>query len=157
MNFYDFEYWPYDKYGTREEKLWNLSQVPRDWAEEDPMKVCVYPYYDAREVNWYRIELDAEDQYNAIFAIQKLLDDVIGTPLRVLAQYQITFSEDSEDDEITKTWEMKELGDVPLPGGRLNIVYMDKLNYAVNIRNFDPYQAFLHGMDLLEESLREQK
>ena len=159
MNFYDFEYWPYDKYATKEDKLWNLFQVPKEWAEEEPMKVHVIPYYDAPKVNWYRIELEAANQYNAIFAIRDLLDEAIGPPPPMLGQYQVTFSEDSDEDGDTKTWEMKEFSDDDdfLPGGSFETVYMAKLDYAVNIRHFDPYQAFLQGMYIIEESLKKEE
>ena len=159
MNFYDFEYWPWDKYGTKEEKWWRLSQVPKEWAEDEPMKVQASPYYDAPKVDWYRIELEAEDQYNAIFAIRDLLDEAIGVSPTMLGQYQVTFSEDSDEDGDTKTWEMKEFGDDDdfLPGGAFNTVYMDKLDYAVNSRAWDPYSAFINGMDIIEEYLKKEK
>ena len=159
MKFYDFEYWPYDKYGTKEERLWNLSQVPKEWAEEEPNKVCIYPYYDAQDVDMYRIELEAEDQYNAVFIIQELLDKVTGIPpyLSGLGHYQITFSEDTDEDGYIATWEMREIGDYSPPYGLCDVVYMDKLDHAINVISFGPYQAFARGMKFIEDYVVKEK
>ena len=52
MPYYEFNYWPFDKKGN-DNKVWELIEFPKEWAEHDEGKPNVFPYYDNDSLSWY--------------------------------------------------------------------------------------------------------
>ena len=67
MPYFEFDYWPFDDKGN-DDKIWELTQFPKAWAEHPEGEPNIFPYYNNDKLNWYQVEIEEE---NTILAFQK--------------------------------------------------------------------------------------
>lgn len=155
MPYYEFNYFPFDKKGNND-KVWDLIQFPKDWAEHNEGEMNVFPYYDNDSLSWYLVEVEEEDAIAAFNKAWNIVSSKITMPLKE-DNYKISYFWSNTDEEIEIDWRMYPLPKV-YPDVDFNLVHqLDTNEYYVNIKDVDPKQAFINAAILIELHVKELK
>jgi hypothetical protein len=152
MPYYEFNYWPFDKEGN-DNKVWDLIEFPKEWAEHDEGNLNVFPYYDNDSLSWYFVEVEEENTIAAFNKAWNIVSSKVTIPLKE-DNYKITYFWSNEDGEIEVDWRM-----YSLPQGhevKFNHVYqIDSSEFYVVIKETNPIIAFERAVALIESEVKE--
>lgn len=147
LPYYEFHYWPYDKQGN-DKKYWELEEYPKEWAEHEVDVVNIMPYYDNYNIDWYFLELEAEDPFRAFVKAYNLVNQVINiNPIETY--YRIKFLTASDIDGDERDWDIYPLTQDNLTHD-LGNVYYDSPWYCVELGAPNPISAFNHSLILFD-------
>ena len=155
MPYYEFNYFPFDKKGN-DDKVWDLIQFPKEWAEQEKGILNIFPYYDNNSLDWYCVEIEEE---STTAAFKKAWDIVSSKVVMSLKEdnYKVTYFWSNEDEEIEIDWRM-----YALPQGhpdiKFNHVYqIDSNEYYIVMKRTNPRIAFKRAAALIELEVMENK
>jgi hypothetical protein len=156
MNYYEFQYWPFDKKGNAKAH-WALFEIPKVWSEHELDQVNIFPYYDSPNLSWYLIELEANNPLEAfIKAYNLLVKESEKLPFSDNNYYKVTYSSAEDEDGKEFDWFVTAILEDELKS-QVNYVVVVGQIYEVIVKEPDVIKAFQLGNSLIQEFIIENK
>jgi hypothetical protein len=156
MNYYEFQYWPFDKKGNAKAH-WALIEEPKEWAEHELDQVNMLPYYDSPHLTWYLIELEANTSLEAfIKAYNLLVKESKNLTFSDNNYYKVTYSSAEDEDGKEFDWFVTAILEDELKS-QVNPVVVVGQTYEVIVKEPDVIKAFRLGNSLIQEFIIESE